>query len=99
MDKKDKERVHDEQTMEGVSGGTHKLITWVNGVYWRRCSECGMCVQVCKEEGIGAISLVNGAASVDKSKCNFCLMCMEECPENCIDIWRLFGEPRIAVGP
>ena len=78
--------------MHAAAGGSspHKLITWVNGVYWRRYTECGVCVEVCKEYEHNAITIVNGAASIDKTKCDMCLWCMQLCPYDCIDIWKLF---------
>ena len=92
MDNKDKEKVLDEEKMTGVAGGTsHMPAAWVNGVDGRRCTKCEICIELCREHGEEAISLVNGAVSIDKSKCVRCRECMLNCPEHCIDIDRLFG--------
>jgi dissimilatory sulfite reductase (desulfoviridin) alpha/beta subunit len=41
------------------------------------CSECGACLEACKED---AISVQNGQPSIDESKCLFCGQCAKVCP-------------------
>ncbi|MBR2768974.1 MAG: 4Fe-4S binding protein [Solobacterium sp.] len=54
----------------------------MNGVLWRVCTECQICYKNCPA---GAISFVNGAASIDKDKCIGCNACYYTCPEHCIN--------------
>jgi len=42
------------------------------------CSGCGACIEVCKD---GALSMVEGAASVDPSVCVLCGYCGAACPQ------------------
>ena len=42
------------------------------------CEGCGTCVKACPN---GALSLVNGKATVDKARCIMCGYCAPECPE------------------
>jgi ferredoxin len=46
-----------------------------------RCTGCGACVQVCP---VGAMSLVDGKASVDEEACTGCEACVDACPEGAI---------------
>ncbi len=41
------------------------------------CSECGVCMEACKEN---AISAQNGQPSISESKCLFCGQCAKVCP-------------------
>jgi anaerobic sulfite reductase subunit C len=41
------------------------------------CSECGACMEACKEN---AISVQNSQPSIDESKCLFCGQCARVCP-------------------
>jgi anaerobic sulfite reductase subunit C len=41
------------------------------------CSECGACIEACKEN---AITVQNVQPSIDKSKCLFCGQCAKVCP-------------------
>ena len=47
------------------------------------CMGLGSCVRACK---FGAISIVNGIASIDREKCTGCGACAAECPKNVISI-------------
>lgn len=47
------------------------------------CEGCGRCVASCKN---GALSLVNGKATVDSSKCALCSYCARVCPQFCIKV-------------
>lgn len=42
------------------------------------CSGCGACIEVCRD---GALSMVEGAASVDPSVCVLCGYCGAACPQ------------------
>jgi len=46
-----------------------------------RCTGCGACVEVCPT---GAITLVNGKASVNETLCRGCGVCVDACPEGAI---------------
>jgi Fe-S-cluster-containing hydrogenase component 2 len=46
-----------------------------------RCTGCGACVEVCP---VGAMSLVDGKASVDEEACTGCEACVDACPEGAI---------------
>ena len=88
MENKEKEAIHNDERIAMVAGGQVKPITWVNGVYWRRCTECGRCIETCLFE---AITIVNGAASIDKDKCAGCNQCYYYCPQHCIDPSTLYN--------
>lgn len=47
------------------------------------CEGCGRCAARC---GQGAISIVNGRATVDPEKCVFCGYCARVCPQFCIKV-------------
>lgn len=47
------------------------------------CEGCGKCAARC---GQGAISIVNGRATVDAEKCVFCGYCARVCPQFCIKV-------------
>jgi len=42
-----------------------------------KCTECGACVEICREE---AVTLVDGAPVVDYEKCLDCGQCVKVCP-------------------
>ncbi|RDV84631.1 DUF362 domain-containing protein [Ammonifex thiophilus] len=46
-----------------------------------RCSGCGTCLSACRR---GAISLVEGVASIDPNKCVECQACLRVCPQGAI---------------
>lgn len=48
-----------------------------------KCTGCGSCVDVCP---VGAISLVDGKAVVDKDTCIDCAACTSECPVEAISM-------------
>lgn len=47
----------------------------------KRCSGCGLCVDVCPVE---AVTLQNGVARIDQDLCRECEACADACPEGAI---------------
>lgn len=47
----------------------------------KRCSGCGLCVDVCS---VGAITLEDQVATINQSLCNECEACVGACPEGAI---------------
>jgi len=47
-----------------------------------KCVGCGLCVDVCPQEGI---TLSKGVAQIDKDKCVECRSCLQECPQEAIN--------------
>ncbi len=41
------------------------------------CTACESCVDACP---CGAISIVDGVATIDKDQCAECLVCVDTCP-------------------
>ena len=60
----------------GIKGGVR--VSWVQD----KCISCGLCVKLCRE---GAISIENGAITVDQDKCNYCGRCAFSCPTDAYD--------------
>jgi predicted aldo/keto reductase-like oxidoreductase len=58
----------------GVLEGGRRTLT----IMREFCTGCGECVEVCED---GALSMVDGAASVDPSVCVLCGYCGAACPE------------------
>lgn len=46
-----------------------------------KCVGCGLCVDVCPQEGI---TLSKGVAQIEKDKCVECQSCLQECPQEAI---------------
>lgn len=46
-----------------------------------KCTGCGTCVQSCPE---GAVSLIQGKATIDRRRCTGCGQCLEICPSAAI---------------
>lgn len=49
----------------------------------QKCQACGRCVESCES---GAVSLVDGAAHIDRSVCVRCMSCVEACPTGTLEI-------------
>lgn len=47
----------------------------------KRCSGCGVCIDVCR---VGAITLDDHVATINQSLCNECEACVGACPEGAI---------------
>lgn len=47
------------------------------------CEGCGECVRAC---GFGALTLLEGVATVDRSKCMLCGYCARVCPHFCLKV-------------
>jgi len=62
-----------DKVWEQLEKGTRRLT-----IMRKFCSGCGACIEVCKD---GALSMVEGAASVDPSVCVLCGYCGAVCPE------------------
>jgi len=62
-----------DKVWEKLEKGTRRLI-----IMRKFCSGCGACLEVCKD---GALSMVEGAASVDRSACVLCGYCGAACPD------------------
>jgi len=52
------------------------------GVTDQPCSECGACLEACKES---AISLKNGRPVISEAQCLFCGACIRECPTGSLE--------------
>lgn len=57
------------------------------------CLGSGSCVKACR---FGAISIVDGIASIDSEKCVACGLCVSACPKALIDVVPYQSEVRIA---
>lgn len=47
----------------------------------KRCTGCAACVEVCPT---GAITMVDGVATIDQERCDACEACLEACPNGAI---------------
>jgi len=66
------------ETLESVIGEATKHLVVED---W--CQGCGKCQEKC---GFGAIAIINGKATVDKSKCMLCGYCARVCPYFCLKV-------------
>jgi pyruvate formate lyase activating enzyme len=49
----------------------------------KQCQKSGTCADVCD---IGAITLIDGAPSLDRSACTMCVDCVEACPSSALEV-------------
>jgi pyruvate formate lyase activating enzyme len=49
----------------------------------QQCQKCGTCTEVCD---VGAVALIDGAPSLDRSACTMCMECVESCPSGALEI-------------
>lgn len=49
----------------------------------QQCQKSGRCAEVCEE---GAITLIDGAPSLDRDRCTMCMECVEACPSGALEI-------------
>ena len=48
-----------------------------------QCQQSGSCAEACE---VGAIRLIDGAPSLDRSTCTMCMDCVEACPSGALEI-------------
>ena len=49
-----------------------------------KCTGCGRCSVVCRDNGYGAIAMNGGRAAVSAQRCDGCGLCVQDCPAGCI---------------
>jgi pyruvate formate lyase activating enzyme len=49
----------------------------------KQCQKCGTCAEVCD---VGAVTVIDGRPSLDRSTCTMCMDCVEACPSGALEI-------------